>query len=565
MTVAPDKAPVLRASPWVWILAALSFAGVAWVGGTTPEAWAVAAGVSIMIVVSAGRRAVVQHEAAATARESVASRVEKTRLETVLGAIPGMVWQSDPESGRSFLSPSWLAVTGLDQEDAVGDGWLDAVHEDDRDRCCSAHRLAVIAHEPYEVRYRLRNADGTFRWVNDRAAPCFGEHGEFQGFAGLTLTEAHADDTDTRLADLAGMNDTINRQVMSIADRYEALDEAKSQAEYRDRVKSDFLVALGDDLHRALGELQNITGVLQAADLTDDLRPLVGRVAAATARLGVIDGQVSRYGESAAEDEPLALGRFDLRRMVDVVFQRQGQRAAEHDVAVTLKIDDAVPTVVEADPIRLRQLVIEMWVAMLRSARGGSIMFTLEHAPQLGDDSVIRFLLSHHGDGIDDALLERAFYPAEQVGSEPPGMGLAACRRLVEQMGGELGVQREESGAATIWFTVGLLDMRPNYDGRREHGRLAQELLMSNVGQVLDLSLGGMRVKSAQTLDGIIDVELSDEEETIVLPAEVAWSKRTGFGKHEIGIRFTHGNREVTAQLGRIATRNRLRRILDAA
>jgi hypothetical protein len=82
---------------------------------------------------------------------------------------------------------------------------------------------------------------------------------------------------------------------------------------------------------------------------------------------------------------------------------------------------------------------------------------------------------------------------------------------------------------------------------------------------VLDMSLGGMRVRTIKPQEGRVDVELSDEEETICLRAEIAWCRRIGFGKHEAGLRFVDVDPQTSAQLGRLATRNRLRRVMEAA
>ena len=69
----------------------------------------------------------------------------------------------------------------------------------------------------------------------------------------------------------------------------------------------------------------------------------------------------------------------------------------------------------------------------------------------------------------------------------------------------------------------------------------------------------------SQVPEGVLDVELMDDEETLALRAEVAWSRRVAFGKHEAGLKFVDLPAEAPLQLSRIATRNRLRRVLDAA
>ena len=75
-------------------------------------------------------------------------------------------------------------------------------------------------------------------------------------------------------------------------------------------------------------------------------------------------------------------------------------------------------------------------------------------------------------------------------------------------------------------------------DNRRAQGRLPQELLRSNLGPVLDLSMGGMRVRCTRARKGDVDVELMELEEPVKLRAEVMWTRRQGLRRYEVGLKF---------------------------
>ena len=97
---------------------------------------------------------------------------------------------------------------------------------------------------------------------------------------------------------------------------------------------------------------------------------------------------------------------------------------------------------------------------------------------------------------------------------------------------------------------------------RRSRGRLPQESLASDLGPVLDLSANGMRVQCAKVPKGPVPVRLMGYSESLTLQAEVAWSKRRGFRKHEVGLRFVCVDPATAERLTRMSTNNRMRRVM---
>jgi hypothetical protein len=131
-------------------------------------------------------------------------------------------------------------------------------------------------------------------------------------------------------------------------------------------------------------------------------------------------------------------------------------------------------------------------------------------------------------------------------------------------MGGEFGVDTDQvEGGLTIWFTVTLIKPPEANDDRRAHARLPQEALKCNLGEVLNLSLGGMQVRCTRApKDKIVEVELTYEGETIKVQAEVVRSNKIGFRKHELGLRFLDVDPETAKQLTRVSLNHWVRHTL---
>lgn len=103
---------------------------------------------------------------------------------TLVEQSPILVWRADLTMGCDYFNARWLAFTGrrLDQE--IGHGWAEGVHPEDLQRCLEIYTVSFAQREVFEMEYRLRRADGTYRWLFDRGAPYFGEDGAFLGFIG---------------------------------------------------------------------------------------------------------------------------------------------------------------------------------------------------------------------------------------------------------------------------------------------------------------------------------------------------------------------------------------------
>jgi PAS domain S-box-containing protein len=99
---------------------------------------------------------------------------------------PVMIWAAAPDRRCTYLNRRWVEFTGRPAAEHLGDGWLDCVHSDDRERCRAAYERAFATVQPFEIEYRLRRADGEHRWVVARGVPLV-EGGALTGFVGSCL------------------------------------------------------------------------------------------------------------------------------------------------------------------------------------------------------------------------------------------------------------------------------------------------------------------------------------------------------------------------------------------
>ena len=116
-----------------------------------------------------------------------AVRESEKRFRSMADHAPVMVWITEPDASCSYLSQSWYEFTGQTPETGLGLGWLDAVHPDDSEPSGKIFLEANEKHKPFRLEYRLRGADGEYRWAIDSAQPRFSETDEFLGYIGSVI------------------------------------------------------------------------------------------------------------------------------------------------------------------------------------------------------------------------------------------------------------------------------------------------------------------------------------------------------------------------------------------
>ena len=168
-----------------------------------------------------------------------------------LDTAPALIWMCGPDGRCTYFNASWLNFTGRTIDEALDFGWSRNVHAEDVDRALGVYHRSIEAREPFEMEYRLRRADGEYRWIVDRGVPHTGPDGEFLGFIG----SCH-DITDIKLAHQAVelAEDRLNRIVRSAMDAIITIDEAHRITLFNAGAERIFGCAAADAIGRPIGD-----------------------------------------------------------------------------------------------------------------------------------------------------------------------------------------------------------------------------------------------------------------------------------------------------------------------
>lgn len=122
-------------------------------------------------------------------RKQIESALKQSegRFRDIANTVPVMIWISQTDKSCTFFNRTWLDFRGRTLEQESGNGWVAGVHPSDRQRCWQAYSTAFDARQEFTIEYRLKRADGEYRWILDRGVPHYSGDNEFIGYIGSCI------------------------------------------------------------------------------------------------------------------------------------------------------------------------------------------------------------------------------------------------------------------------------------------------------------------------------------------------------------------------------------------
>jgi PAS domain S-box-containing protein len=321
----------------------------------------------------------------------------------LLNDAPALIWRAGQDAKCDWFNATWLNFTGRTMGQEMGDGWVDGVHADDLNHCLKIYLDAFRARRPFDMEYRLRRADGEYRWIADYGIPFRSEAEEFAGYIGYCF-----DVTERRLAE---------ESLRQLVEQKEIL-----MKELQHRVKNS-LAVVSSLLGLEMAELSDAGAKKAFADARSRIRS----VASIYERL-YLSGKLDRVD----------LGVY-IRDLSESLFKTYAPESGK--IRLRAGFDDISLDTKRAVPLGL--IVNEL------------ITNALKYAYPEGAAGEIRVELRKSGEtvtldvGDDGAGLPEGFEP--KAGG---GMGLNLVRMLTEQIDGRLDFRKGKGTGFTVRFDL---------------------------------------------------------------------------------------------------------------
>ncbi|GEM_PF-1543437 len=355
------------------------------------------------------------------------SRENEGSLRTLSEAIPQIVWTTRPDGNVDYFNARWYEYTGLSPDASLGQGWLVVLHPDDKAKTIQSWLAAVHGEGAYDVEYRLRRSDGTYRWHLGRGFSQQDEHGCVVKWFG-TCTEIHGQ----KLAE-----ESLREKTLQLVESNKELEQ--------------FAYVASHDLQEPLRKIIAFSDRLKAREIPGmgaTEKDYFDRMQGAALRMKTLIEDLLNFSRVTSKEA--LVSEVDLEQTLRETIQDLEARITQTGAIIETH---ALPVVL-ANPLYMKQL--------FQNLVGNSLKFSKKDVTPLirvegrADGDFHEITVTDNGIGFDEKYLDRIFKPFQRLhGREEypgTGIGLAICQKIIQRQGGSL-VARSRPGEGSV-FTV---------------------------------------------------------------------------------------------------------------
>jgi PAS domain S-box-containing protein len=370
-------------------------------------------------------------------------RQSEKRYETLAMISPVGIFRTEPSGSTTYVNPKWCAISGLPAEKALGDGWLEAVHPEDREKVIKGWQISTHTQKASYSDYRFIRPSGEIAWVMGQAVPELDPEGRVVGYVG----------TITDITERKQSEQEIHRLNAELELR---VKQRTAQLEAANKELEAFSYSVSHDLRaplRAISGFSEIISRRHRANLNEEGRHYVDNIVKASERMGqLIDDLLTyaRLGRTGVRHEPVAL---------DDLFADINKNMKTHlqETQGTLIIQAGFPTI-PGDRTLLALIFMNLVENGLKyHQKDVPPRVSLTH--DISDGSLV-IRVRDNGIGIPLEHQEKVFNVFQRLHSEDEypgtGIGLATVRKSVELLGGSIGLESKPGEGSTFIIYINM-------------------------------------------------------------------------------------------------------------
>jgi PAS domain S-box-containing protein len=366
-----------------------------------------------------------------------ALKESELRFRILAESAPVGIFTTDSLGSRNYVNPRWCEISKLSFEEAMGDGWLKAVHPEDLDRMVQNWNQAVTSKTGSNSEYRFIHPDGSYAWVIGQVIPQKDETGKITRFIG-TITD-------------------ITKLKKMEAD----LILSKEMAEESDRLKSAFLANMSHEIRTPMNGILGFAELLKEPDLTgEQQQEYIKIIEKSGARMLNIINDIVDISKIESGQIKVYISEIDVNEQIDfisTIFKGElEQKGLELSLKKSLSSSEAK---IKTDREKLYAILANLVKNAIKYTDKGSIEFGY-HVERLNATSILQFYVKDTGIGIpqnrQEAIFER-FIQANIIDKEArqgAGLGLSIAKAYVEMLGGKIWVESDPGRGSIFRFTI---------------------------------------------------------------------------------------------------------------
>ncbi len=278
----------------------------------------------------------------------------------------------------------------------------------------------------------------------------------------------------------------LNEELAVHRELEKELTIAKQTAESAMMAKGEFLATMSHEIRTPLNGIIPMLDIMMSVKLAPDHHDII-RTAYTSARqmLRIVD-DILDYSKLEANKLQLETTSFNLREVCDSIIMLMDKPAESKGLRLNLQLDSNVRLPVRGDPVRLRQVLTNLVSNALKFTERGSVTLHIARRGETSTQHELRIEVRDTGIGISAQGVQQLFRPFSQADASTTrlyggtGLGLVICKRIVDLMGGTIGVDSETGRGTTFWVDLPLLKAPGDMHSQRMDLNGSRILLLSN-------------------------------------------------------------------------------------
>lgn len=269
--------------------------------------------------------------------------------------------------------------------------------------------------------------------------------------------------------ELSELEHALNKMRLQILEDTRSLRQATLQSQgerdeaiQANRAKNQFLANVSHELRTPLQSVLGYANLLTDTPLDQEQRDYVHTLLNASESLSAIINDLLDISSMEAQKLVLEKIPFDLRDTLNDLVHMLGGRAREKGLALELRIEEELPWALRGDPVRIRQVLINLVSNAIKFTDSGHVLISIEVLGRRDDKVRLRLAVEDTGVGINPEDVPLVYEPYVQLGQRfqrqlpGAGLGLTICRQLVTLMNGSLDVESRPGEGSTFWVELTL-------------------------------------------------------------------------------------------------------------
>jgi PAS domain S-box-containing protein len=358
-----------------------------------------------------------------------ALRDNESRFRKLASFLPVGIYQVDMHGNTTYINESLQVIIGSDMKSILDGSWTTKIHEKDRKTIQSARKKITKNKEAFSLEYGFKKNDRLSVHVMEQAQPLFNHLGEYLGYLGTVVD----------ITEQKGLQE---------------LFQDKHVAEKSLEFRSDFLASMSHEIRTPLNGIMGLSEILLDTKLTKDQKSKIQNIQNASHDLRSIVNDVLNISELESGNIVLQKEWFNVGELVKIIAERYKPEADSKNLNLTFQTPKG-NIELNTDRRRLSQVLSNLVRNAIKFTEQGNVTVNVSFK-----ENQLNFEVTDTGSGIPSKDLKKLFKDFSQLehttaqNLEGTGLGLSISKKLIQLLGGEIGVESKFGYGSTFWFYV---------------------------------------------------------------------------------------------------------------